>query len=179
MALWLITYFFSLSGPFCKIQPDQMKVLDTPPGCCSVERFCCWAEEGTVCLYQIGTDLSDPFRESNPGQRQPFALVWWPLWWQPQLHPSLMKSVKHSICYHSLSLQSSRSLLETIGVFYITNINVLAPRQMPASRGSAGLSQETTAQSPQFTSIPARLWETKRLISIWWEVKVGNLERLE
>lgn len=170
MALWLRTYFFSLSGPFCKTQPDQMKILDIPPGCCSVERFCCWAEEGAVCLYQVGTDLSDPLRESNWGQRQPFALVQGPLQWQPQLHPSPMKSVKQSICYHSLSLQSPRALLETTGVFYIADTNDLAPTWADAclKRECWSTPGDRPPQPPprphtrarahtQFTSIPARL----------------------
>lgn len=54
--------------------PDQMKVLDTRWSCCFVEKFCCWAEEGTVCLYQGGTNLSDPFRENDRCQKQPFTL---------------------------------------------------------------------------------------------------------
>lgn len=50
-----------------------MKVLDAAPDCGSV-KFCCWAEEGTVCLYQDGTNPTDPFRESSHCQGQPFIL---------------------------------------------------------------------------------------------------------
>lgn len=104
--------FFSLSGPFCKPQPDQTTVLDIPPGCCSEEKFCCWAEEGTVCLYQVRINPSDPFRESNHWQTAFYFGVRCPRWWwQPKLHPYQMTSVKQSICYYSLSLQSSSCLV--------------------------------------------------------------------